>query len=77
MRIWEKVGNDNAVAESFFKSLKTEWTNRWHYATMQQAYQSLYRYIEVFYKYQRLHEALGYLTPKDFEKLRQQKILAV
>lgn len=68
---------DNAVAESFFKALKTEWTNRCHYNTMHEAYISLYRYIEVFYKYQRLHESLGYQTPKSFEKLQEQQILAV
>jgi len=68
---------DNAVAETFFKALKTEWTNRFHYNSLLEAYHSLYRYIEVFYKYQRLHEALGYLTPKAFEKLQKKQILAV
>ena len=68
---------DNAVMESFFRSLKTEWTNHTNYKTMQEAYKSLYAYIEVFYKYQRLHAALGYLTPKSFEKLRQSRVLAI
>jgi len=68
---------DNAVAETFFRALKTEWVSRVHYGTMQEAYRSLYRYIEIFYKYQRLHGALGYLTPKAFEKLHKQEILAV
>ena len=68
---------DNAVAETFYKALKTEWVNRFHYGTMSEAYRSLYRYIEIFYKYQRLHEALGYLTPKAFEKQHKQEILAV
>ena len=68
---------DNAVAESFFKALKTEWTNRCHNSTMHDAYTSLYRYIEVFYKCQRLHEALNYEAPKSFEKLQEQQILAV
>jgi putative transposase len=68
---------DNAVAESFFRALKTEWTNRCQYGTMREAYGSIYRYIEVFYKYQRLHEALGYETPKAFEKLQKKEILAV
>lgn len=68
---------DNAVAESFFKALKTEWTNRLRYNTMREAYQSLYRYIEVFFKYRRLHEALGYLTPKAFETLQKKQVLAV
>jgi transposase InsO family protein len=68
---------DNAVAESFFRALKTEWASRFQYNTMREAYQSLYRYIEVFYKYQRLHEALGYKTPKDFEKQQKNQILVV
>jgi transposase InsO family protein len=68
---------DNAVMESFFRSLKTEWTNHMIYRTMQEAYKSLYAYIEVFYKYQRLHAALGYLTPKSYEKLRQSRLLAI
>lgn len=68
---------DNAVMESFFRSLKTEWTNHMNYRTMQEAYKSLYSYIEVFYKYQRLHAALGYLTPKSFEKLRKTQLLAI
>ena len=68
---------DNAVMESFFRSLKTEWTNHTNYKTVQEAYKSLYAYIEVFYKYQRLHAALGYLTPKSFEKLRQSRVLAI
>lgn len=68
---------DNAMAETFFKALKTEWTNRFHYNTTSEAYHSLYKYIEVFYKYQRLHEALGYKTPKTFEKLQYKQILAV
>jgi len=61
---------DNAVAETFFRALKTEWVSRFSYGTVREAYNSLYRYIEVFYKYQRLHESLGYVTPKNFEKLR-------
>ena len=68
---------DNAVIESFFRSLKTEWTNHKSYKTMQEAYKSLYAYIEVFYKYQRLHAALGYLSPKSFEKLHQARLLAI
>lgn len=62
---------DNAVAESFFKALKTEWTNHCCYSTIKEAYESLYHYIEVFYKYQRLHEALGYKTPKNYENQRK------
>jgi len=68
---------DNAVMESFFRSLKTEWTNHENYKAMQEAYKSLYAYIEVFYKYHRLHAALGYMTPKSFEKRYQSRLLAI
>jgi putative transposase len=68
---------DNAVAETFFRALKMEWISQFSYGTVQEAYHSLYRYIEVFYKYQRLHESLGYVTPKNFEKLRNHENLAV
>lgn len=62
---------DNAVVESFFKALKTEWTYHRCYNTMKEAYESLYHYIEVFYKYERVHEALGYKTPKNYEIQRK------
>ena len=54
---------DNAVAESFFRSLKTEWTNHYSFATLGQAKESIYYYIEVFYKYFRPHQSLNYLSP--------------
>lgn len=65
-----RTGNpyDNAVMESFFKSLKTEWVNHYRYPNARQAYESLYYYIEVFYKYQRPHGSLGYKTPCGCEK---------
>ena len=46
---------DNAVAERFFHSLKTECTHHCSYQTREQARQSLFDYIEVFYNCQRLH----------------------
>jgi len=61
---------DNAVAESFFKSLKTEWTYHRRYATREQARQSLFEYIEVFYNRRRLHSSLGYVSPAQFEERR-------
>jgi transposase InsO family protein len=50
---------DNACMESFWATLKTELVNHEHYATRQQARQSIFEYIEVFYNRQRLHSALG------------------
>jgi transposase InsO family protein len=65
-----RVGNcyDNAVAESFFATLKRELVNRRSYATRDAARQSIFEYIEVFYNRQRRHSSLGYLSPAQFEK---------
>lgn len=58
---------DNAVAESFFKSLKTEWTNRHKYRSFREAALSVFEYIEGWYNVRRRHSALGYMTPNEFE----------
>jgi putative transposase len=58
---------DNACAESFWATLKTELVNDEHYATHEQARQSIFEYIEVFYNRQRLHSSLGYVSPETFE----------
>jgi transposase InsO family protein len=60
---------DNAVAESFFHTLKTEHTNFCRYRTREEAINSIFEYIEVFYNRQRLHSTLGYFTPVEYEKL--------
>ena len=54
---------DNAVAESFFGSLKSELVHRESYKTRIEACTSVFDYIEIFYNKRRLHSALGYLTP--------------
>lgn len=59
---------DNAVAESFFGTLKNELVYHEDYRTRAQAKQSLFEYIEVFYNRQRRHASLDYRTPVDFEK---------
>jgi len=58
---------DNAVAESFFHSLKTELTHHVKFETRSQANQAIFEYIEVFYNRQRLHSSNNYLSPVDFE----------
>ena len=58
---------DNAVAESFFGTLKTELVNHEDYKTHNQAKQSLFEYIEVFYNRQRRHSYIGYMSPVEFE----------
>ena len=59
---------DNAVAESFFHSLKTEWTADKIYRTRSDARGDVIQYIEMFYNSNRLHSYLGYKNPNDFEK---------
>jgi len=58
---------DNAVMESFWGTLKTELVNHEHYTTRDQARQSIFEYIEVFYNRKRLHSSLGYVSPEAFE----------
>ncbi|KAA3630146.1 MAG: IS3 family transposase [Proteobacteria bacterium] len=58
---------DNAVAESFFGTLKTELVDHEDYRTHSEAKQSLFEYIEVFYNRQRRHSYLGYMSPAQFE----------
>lgn len=58
---------DNAVMERFFWSLKHEWTNHQAYADLHAARLSVFEYIEVFYDRKRIHQALGYMTPKQYE----------
>jgi len=60
---------DNAVAESFFKTLKTELIYHFRYLTRAQARASIFEYIEVFYNRVRKHSYLGYLSPVQFEQL--------
>jgi transposase InsO family protein len=58
---------DNAPMESFFSTLKRELIHQASYATRNQARTAVFEYIEVFYNRQRLHSALGYQSPVDFE----------
>jgi transposase InsO family protein len=58
---------DNAMMESFFGSLKTEWIDE-EYATEAQARMELFKYIEMFYNPTRRHSALDYLSPTEYER---------
>ena len=58
---------DNAVAESFFGTLKTELAHHERYETRQQAMRAIFEYIECWYNRKRLHSALGYKSPEQFE----------
>ena len=59
---------DNAVAESFFHTLKTELVYHEDYHTRWEAKRSIFEYIEVFYNRKRLHSTLGYQSPEAYEK---------
>ncbi len=61
---------DNAVAESFFASLKEELIHRRSWATRGQARTAIVDYIEVFFNRRRLHSSLGYLGPAEYEAQR-------
>jgi transposase InsO family protein len=58
---------DNAVAESFFSTLKTERVHRRLYRSRDAARADIFEYIEVFYNRVRIHSTLGYLSPVQFE----------
>ena len=66
---------DNAVAESFFHSLKTELTHHIKFETRSQANQAIFEYIEVFYNRQRLHSSNNYMSPVDFENQLLQNVM--
>jgi transposase InsO family protein len=58
---------DNAVAESFFATLKCELVYQQEYQTRQEAKRAIFEYVEVFYNRNRRHSSLGYLSPVKFE----------
>lgn len=59
---------DNAVAESFFKTLKTELIHQVEMKTMETAKIEIFEFIEIWYNRKRIHASLGYLTPKEYER---------
>ncbi len=59
---------DNAVAESFFHTLKTQLIYHVKFRNKQEAERSLFHYIEVYYNRRRRHSSVGYLSPADFEE---------
>ena len=63
---------DNSVTESFFKTLKTELVYDEYYRTQEDARHCLFEYIEVFYNRKRKHSTLGYQSPVEFLRYKQQ-----
>ena len=65
---------DNAPSESFFSTLKRELIGAQVYARADDARQSIFEYIEVFYNRERRHSSLGYISPVEFERLHTSSI---
>lgn len=61
-------GDDHAVAESFFSTLKNELIHHQSYHTRDEASREIFAFIEGFYNRQRLHQSLDYLSPLRFER---------
>jgi putative transposase len=61
---------DNSIAESFFHTLKVELTHNYSYQTREQAKLSVFQYIEGYFNQQRMHSALDYSAPFEFELAR-------
>ena len=61
-------GYDNAPMESFFKSFKVEEVYHEKYESHEQAVRAANDYIERFYNPKRLHSALSYVSPNEFEQ---------
>ena len=61
--------HDNAVAESFFHTLKEELVYNENYASRHEAKQSIFKYIELYYNRQRLHSYLDYNAPFEYERM--------
>jgi transposase InsO family protein len=59
---------DNAVAESFFATLKRELAGGADWATRDEARTAIFRYIETWYNRRRRHSALGYVSPEQYER---------
>jgi len=59
---------DNAAMEAFWSTLKSEWLHDQHFQDLPQARLAIFDYIETFYNPRRLHSALGYQSPVEFEQ---------
>ncbi|MFB0507175.1 MAG: integrase core domain-containing protein [Thermodesulfobacteriota bacterium] len=60
---------DNAMVESFFKTLKSEEVYLWEYETLADVEKRIPYFIEEVYNQKRLHSSLGYLSPNEFEQM--------
>ena len=68
---------DNAVAESFFHSLKTELIHHEKFLTRSEANEKIFEYIEIFYNRKRIHSTNNYMSPSEFEEKMLQREIAI
>jgi putative transposase len=59
---------DNACAETFFSTIKTELIYHERFKTREEARRAIFDYIEVFYNRKRKHAALGYISPVNYAR---------
>ena len=59
---------DNAVAESFFSTIKGEWLDHHRFLTRDEARAAAFDFIEIFYNRQRRHSSLGYMSPEEYAR---------
>ena len=64
---------DNAVAESFFKTVKTEWAYHVDFQNIHQVEQEAFEYLEIFYNRERIHSTLGDHSPAEYEEKKYKK----
>jgi len=59
---------DNAVAESFFHTLKVELVHDRRFASREQAMSAIFKFMEVYYNTRRMHSVLDYVSPAEYER---------
>jgi putative transposase len=64
---------DNAVAESFFKTVKTEWAYHVDFQDIHHVKREAFEYLEIFYNRERLHATLAYQSPAEYEENEYKK----
>jgi putative transposase len=64
---------DNAISETFFKTLRAELTYHVSFKDRDDARKEIFSYIELFYNRKRLHSAIDYCSPEEYERLEMKK----
>ena len=70
VRSQSRKGNpyDNALMESFYRTLKRELIQGLKFETPEQAQKEIFKYIELYYNIKRMHFSLNFLSPLQYEK---------